>query len=268
MRGGHRTPGEFRRSQNWIGPPGCDLASATYVPPPVQEMTEALDRFERFLQTDGPGRDLPPLVHCALAHAQFETIHPFLDGNGRVGRLLVTFLLCEREILAQPLLYLSHFLKANRLEYYDRLNATREEGDWEGWLDFFLRGVAWVSREAIETARAILELRSRHRELVAAETSSPYGLPLLDLLFETPIVTVRHVERTLGCAYVTANKQIEQLVRLGLLEETSGGRRNRRFAYRPYLRLFRSSQLALPLEVEPETTSATDQGEIWTDEPS
>ena len=147
VRGGDRTPGEFRRTQNWIGPPGCTLNTASFVPPSVADMVAALDQLERFLHDR---ISLPHLIHCGLAHAQFESIHPFLDGNGRVGRLLITFLLCEREILHRPLLYLSAYLKARRIEYYDRLTAIRFDGDWEGWIKFFLRGVFEVSVAATQ----------------------------------------------------------------------------------------------------------------------
>ena len=163
-RGSERTPGEFRRSQNWIGPAGCTLSSATFVPPPVHEMHQALGNLEKFLYEGG---SLPRLIHCGLVHAQFETIHPFLDGNGRVGRLLITFLLCQQGILHRPLLYLSYYLKGRRSEYYDRLDAVRRDGDWEGWLKFFLRGVYQVSESATSTARAILNLREQHRQAVA-----------------------------------------------------------------------------------------------------
>lgn len=146
VRGSNRTPGEFRTSQNWIGPDGCTLANATFVPPPVPEMLPALDNLEKFLHDDS----LPLLIQCGLAHAQFETIHPFLDGNGRVGRLLITFLLCQKHALERPLLYLSGYLKRHRAEYYDRLTAIRNDGDWEGWLKFFLRGVHQVGQEAAD----------------------------------------------------------------------------------------------------------------------
>ncbi|TAK67226.1 MAG: Fic family protein, partial [Dehalococcoidia bacterium] len=155
-RGSERSPGEFRQSQNWIGPANTPLNRALFVPPPVTEMNDALDNFERFLHERG---DLPVLIHCGIAHAQFETIHPFLDGNGRVGRLLITFQLCHENVLQRPLLYLSNFLKRNRVEYYDRLMAVRTAGDWEGWLRFFLRGVAETAEEATLTARSIVSLR-------------------------------------------------------------------------------------------------------------
>lgn len=236
VRGSHRSPGAFRVSQNWIGPAGSTLQNASFVPPPVPEMTEALGDLERFLHD----RDtLPVLLHAGIAHAQFETIHPFLDGNGRVGRLLITFLLCERDILQRPLLYLSHYFKAHRSEYYDRLTAIREEGNWEGWLKFFLRGVHEVSGSATETARQILLLREATRQLVTTRLgSTPHAPRLLDFLFEQPIVNVRTVERKLGCTYVTANKLVEQFATLGIVREVTGARRNRLYRFTDYLSLF------------------------------
>lgn len=176
VRGANRTPGEFRRSQNWIGPANCTLATATFVPPPVHDMQEALANLEKFLHDE---KTYPTLIQCGLAHAQFETIHPFLDGNGRVGRLLITFLLCQRGILKFPLLYLSHYLKFHRAEYYDRLMAIRNDGNWEGWLRFFLKGVCEVSRSATETARKILELRQKHQALIRDKASNQTNAALL-----------------------------------------------------------------------------------------
>ena len=235
VRGGEKTPGEFRITQNWIGPAGIALAKATFVPPPVQEMNIALSDLEKFLHDES----IPPLVHCALVHAQFETIHPFLDGNGRVGRLLITFLLCKREILSKPLLYLSSFLKAHRQEYYDRLMAVRNDGNWEAWVKFFLRGVGEVSRGASTTAREILALREKHRgEIIAKLDGSAAALKLLDYLFEQPVVNVRTVEKELGCVYQTANKLVEEFVAHGILNETTGGQRNRRYRFKPFIDLF------------------------------
>jgi Fic family protein len=242
VRGANHTPGEFRKSQNWIGPSGCTLATATFVPPAVPEMQTALDNLEKFLHDDS----LPLLIQCGLAHAQFETIHPFLDGNGRVGRLLVTFLLCQKRALERPLLYLSHYLKQHRTAYYDRLMSIRDDGDWEGWLKFFVRGVHEVSREAADTARSILRIREEHRQLLSKKlakdklTATPYDFVFLEYLFEQPITTVRLAEERLKCAFVTANKVVERFVKLGLLEEMTGFQRNRRFRYAPYLALFES----------------------------
>ena len=235
VRGSHRLPGEFRRSQNWIGPENAALAEATFVPPPVHEMKQALDNFERFLHEQEPAA----LVHAGLAHAQFETIHPFLDGNGRVGRLLITFLLVHRGVLHRPLLYLSVYLKRHRAEYYDRLMAIRNSGDWEGWLRFFLTGVAQTAEEAAVTARAILDLREGHRRLIQERVPGVNGLRLLELLFERPLVHVNLVKDSLGIAFVTANKLIEQLENLGILEEITGRKRGRIFSYTPYVALFR-----------------------------
>lgn len=238
VRGGDRTPGEFRREQNWIGPAGCNIHGATFVPPPAEHLPAALADLERFLHEPTQ----PLLIHCGLVHAQFETIHPFIDGNGRVGRLLITLLLCERQALQLPLLYLSYYLKAHRAEYYDRLMAVRNDGNWEGWLGFFLRGIAEVSQAATVTARAILTLREEHRHLIAVQMNgSTAGLRLLDLLFEQPLLTVRLVEEHLGGSYATAAKLIDSFVQFGLLRETTGWQRNRRFRYDPYLAIFEPS---------------------------
>jgi Fic family protein len=198
-------------------------------------MRQALDNLEKFLHQD---HKLPALIECGVVHAQFETIHPFLDGNGRVGRLLITFLLVQRGILHRPLLYLSHFLKRFRAEYYDRLLAIRDAGDWEGWTKFFLRGVAETADEAAKTARKILQLRDQHRALVQDNDMGVNGLKLLDLLFDRPLVNVSLVKSHVKISFATANKLVEQLERLQLLEETTGGQRNRRYRYRSYLALF------------------------------
>jgi Fic family protein len=198
-------------------------------------MQTALGDLEKFLHDR---TSLPVLIQCALAHAQFETIHPFLDGNGRVGRLLITLLLCERHVLRQPLLYLSFYLKAHRAQYYDRLTAVRNDGDWEGWVKFFLRGVFEVSQGATETSRAILELREKHRQEIGTRPGGANGLRLLDELFRIPLVSVRSSEQLLGCSYVTAANIISELEDLGILKEITGRRRNRLFRYQPYWELF------------------------------
>jgi Fic family protein len=235
-RGSERTPGEFRRSQNWIGPERCSLAEARYVPPPPDEANAAMGDLERFLHDGSP---LPILVRAALVHAQFETIHPFLDGNGRVGRLLITFLLCARGVLRRPMLYLSYDFKRRRQEYYDRLQAVRDTGDVEGWVWFFLEGVRDVAREGTDTARRILRLREEHRILVTAQLkNSTTGIELLDSLFERPVVTVQLVQDLLGRSYPAANDLIAGFVNLGLLREITGGARNRVFQYDPYVAIF------------------------------
>ena len=234
VRGGEKTPGDFRRTQNWIGPAGCTLNQAQFVPPPVHEMHSALANLERFLHDID---SFPVLIHCALAHAQFETIHPFTDGNGRVGRLMITFLLCERAILHRPLLYLSSYLKAHRAEYYDRLTSIRQSGDWEGWIKFFLRGVFEVSQAASTTARKILELRESNRQRVKVQ-------PLLDYLFEQPLVSIPMIQKRLGCGFPTASKYVDQFVEEGLLRELTGFQRNRRYRFDPYLALFEATDFA------------------------
>jgi len=235
VRGAERRPGEFRTSQNWIGRAGATLAQASYVPPPVAEMHDALDNFERFLHDDA---ELPILVHCGIAHAQFEMIHPFLDGNGRVGRLLITFLLVLRGVLHQPLLYLSHFFNLHRSEYYDRLTAIHDHGHWEGWLTFFLRGVAEAAEEAATTARTIIDLRERHRALVQESAPGANGLRLLDVLFEKPTVDVSFVAERLDLAFITANRLLAAFERAGLVTEVTGQRRGRVYPYTPYVDLF------------------------------
>ena len=246
VRGGDRSPGEFRRTQNWVGARGCTLSEAEFVPPPPHEMTQALGDFERFLHHGG---DLPVLVHCGLAHAQFETIHPFLDGNGRVGRLLITFLLCQRDVLRRPLLYLSYYLKAHRAQYYDRLTAIRSDGDWEGWLNFFLRGVSESSRTATQTARDIVELRERHRSLMGTgRAADAKGLLLLDHLFHQPVLSVRTAGEVLRCSYVTAAHLVAKLVRLGILQELTGRQRNRLYRHQTYVDLFQKQALNAPEE--------------------
>ncbi len=237
VRGGRMTPGELRRSQNWIGPGGCGLAEASFVPPPPDFLPEALGAWESFLHAKD---EIPALVRIGLCHAQFETIHPFLDGNGRVGRLLVTFLLTEGGILSKPVLYLSHYFKRHRQEYYERLQAVRDEGDWEGWLAFFLRGVAQTSAEAADTARRILLLREEHRAAIAAGLgrAAGKGLRVLETLYDRPILSVAEVERLTAGSYPAANALVARLVELGILEEMTGNARNRRFRYGPYIRLF------------------------------
>ncbi len=237
VRGSNLTPGEFRRSQNWIGPGGATLSDATFVPPPPEHLATTLGDLERFIHQED---ELPALVKIGLVHVQFETIHPFLDGNGRVGRLLITFLLTERRILARPVLYLSHYFKRHRQTYYDRLQAVRDRGDWEGWLEFFLRGVQEVSTEATATARKILDLRERHRTEITDRLgrAAGNGHKILETLFDRPIVSVGDVQATIGTTYVAANNLVNRLQELGVLLEVTGNARNRRFRYEPYVQLF------------------------------
>jgi cell filamentation protein, protein adenylyltransferase len=237
VRGSRLAPGELRRTQNWIGPGGCTLNEATFVPPPPDTVPQALGDLEKFLHAE---IDLPLLIKTGLAHAQFETIHPFLDGNGRVGRLLITFLLCESGVLHKPVLYLSHYFKRLRQTYYDLLQATRDKGAWENWLQFFLRGVAEVSVQATETARRILTLRETHRNLITEHLgySAGNGHRVLERLYEHPIMSVNEVRDLTGTTYPAANQLVERLVKIGILTEITGQARHRRFRYDAYVRLF------------------------------
>lgn len=236
VRGSERSPGEFRKSQNWIGPAGCSLATATFVPPPPHEMIKALGDLEIYFHSDD---SIPPLVKIGLIHAQFETIHPFLDGNGRMGRLLITFWLCQQQILNKPLLYLSYFFKINRTEYYDRLMSVRLNGDWEGWIKFFLRGIAEVSVEASETAKKILALKEVHSLLISKGNlrNPANGLKLLEKLYEQPIVTARMTEEYLDVSYPTANSLLNELCNLEILTPEENRQRNRKYSYKSYIEL-------------------------------
>jgi Fic family protein len=253
-RGSTKQPGRFREEQNWIGEEGAPIGRATFVPPPVYEMQQALHNFETYLHRE---RQLPDLIHVGYAHAQFETIHPFLDGNGRVGRLLVSFLLVHRGVLHRPLLYLSLYLKRHRAEYYDRLTATREDGDWEGWLRFFLRAVAETATEATSTARAVHALNDRQREVISEAKVGLNGLRLLEALYRRPIVHVNAVSEELGIHYITANKLVEKFQGLSLLVEITGRKRDRVFAFEPYLDLFRED----PLPDRAATTTAATESD-------
>lgn len=240
VRGQNRSPGEVRTIQNWIGREGSELQNALFVPPPPgQPLNEALSELERFVHSEP---DLPVLVQIALVHAQFETIHPFLDGNGRLGRLLITFLLCEKGVLEEPSLYISHFFKRFKSEYYERLQAVRDGGDWEGWVNFFLRGVRDVAREGARTAGEILKLREDHRRLISEELSRAQAgsaAHLLDHMYRSPVVSVASAASIIQRSFANANTLISRLCDLGLLEEITGRERDRLFRYSPYVSLFR-----------------------------
>ncbi|MBM4360857.1 MAG: Fic family protein [Deltaproteobacteria bacterium] len=231
VRGAEKLPGEVRRSQNWIG--GSRPGNAAYVPPPPHALGEVLGAFEKYLHTDDA---LPPLLRAGLLHVQFETIHPYLDGNGRIGRLLVTLLLEHSKLLTKPLLYLSLYFKQHRDEYYRRLNAVRVDGDWERWLKFFLDGVATIADEAVASARELFALVTVDRaRVLAREGMSIIGLRLFELLPRHPIVTVASVMKLVETTKPTAGRAIEQLVAEGVLVETTGKKRDRSFVYRAYL---------------------------------
>jgi len=229
--GASKQPGEVRRSQNWIG--GSRPGNAAYVPPPAHLLPRLLGDFEKYLHA---GDKLPALVRTGLAHAQFETIHPYLDGNGRIGRLLITLLLEHWGLLRAPLLYLSLFFKRHRAEYYRRLNAVRTEGDWEGWTDFFLDGVATIAGEAVVSARELFAVVSADRSRVLArDTTSIAAARLFELLPKHPIVTVAGAVKLIRTTKPTATRAIEALVAAGVLVEITGRRRDRSFVYQAYV---------------------------------
>ena len=235
-RGSQRNPGEFRKTQNWIGPPGCTLNSAAFVPPPVPEMVTAIGQLEEFMHK---ASDLPLLIKVGLVHCQFETIHPFLDGNGRIGRLLIAFLLCEQKTLSRPLLYLSYYFKKHRIDYYDWLMRVRNNGDWEGWLKFFLKGVIDVSQQAIRTAKRIINLQAEHKSLILTEISSHNSLKLLDMLNYRPIFSIRDAARELELSYPTVNSLVNRFIELDILKEKTQNQRNRLFTYTDYLNILK-----------------------------
>jgi Fic family protein len=238
VRGGHATPGAFRTTQNWIGAAGATLSDAVFVPPPPETVPDQIGALENFLHQP---TELPLLVQVGLAHAQFETIHPFVDGNGRLGRLLITFLLCERSVLSKPVLYVSLTLKKRRQEYYERLQAVRDHGAWEDWLVFFLDCVAEAALDAAHLAKNILSLREAHRDAIVNEMGARAGkaIRLLERLYRDPYIEVNEAVTMLGVSYANANTIVWDMERLGILREATGQQRNRIFVYEDYIALFR-----------------------------
>lgn len=237
VRGSSKTPGEFRTSQNWIGNPGATPETAEFVPPPPHEILSMMSALEKYLHSDD---GLPPLIRAALAHAQFETIHPFLDGNGRLGRLLITFLLCGWGVMDKPLLYLSYFFKSNRSEYYARLMGVRTKGDWESWVKFFLRGVAETSKMA---SQAAIEIHQLHQsDLIKIQTLRSQGMAMkvFQAFCRFPVSTVPGLVREIqGSNQQTVNRAVHQLIDAGILKQVDQNRRNRKFVYIRYLEILR-----------------------------
>ncbi len=234
VRGEHKTPGEFRTSQNWVG--GPTIETATFVPAPHTELPVLLSNLEKFLHDESP---MPILIKIGLVHSQFENIHPFLDGNGRIGRLLITFYLCQQGVLNRPLLYLSEFFKRNRRDYYDRLNAVHEKDNIEGWLKFFLTGIAQTADNAVSTARKIIKLRAKDMEKVSTlNKSTQRAIKLLNFLYRTPLVRVKDVERIVQIQNPNALVLVSKFLRLGILKEQTGRKRDRIFSYKEYIDLF------------------------------
>ena len=233
-RGVTKQPGDFRRSQNWIG--GTRPGNALFVPPPPNHLDDCLDAFERFLHTEDAG--LPPLIRAGLAHVQFETIHPFLDGNGRLGRLLVTLILVEAGVLHEPILYLSLFLKSRRDDYYRLLQEVRQAGAWETWMEFFLTGVAETAEQAAETARELIAMFEAHRQQISTlGRSAPSALRVHEFMQARPVVTIQAVADALNTSFPTASGALEKLAELSIIRETTGKQRGRIYAYSDYLAL-------------------------------
>ena len=225
VRGEQSTPGEIRTSQNWIGSPGCTLEEATYVPPPVSEMKTCLSDWEKYIHSS---LKIPPLIQCALIHYQFEAIHPFLDGNGRVGRLLVTFYLCERGYLSQPLLYLSGFFEKYREDYYRRLLMVSQKGKWLDWIEFFLQGVVNQSKDAITDAKKILDLHSFYQNRLQATKKIPQTAHrLIDEIFINPIVSISGLSKKWGLPFNSIKRGVHRLVEIGILQEEKATKRNK-----------------------------------------
>jgi len=246
VRGEHATPGEFRRSQNWIGTPGCTLSNAAFVPPPPTELMDCLGGWEKFLHQ----KELPPLVQIGLAHYQFEAIHPFLDGNGRVGRLLITLFLVERSIMPTPLLYLSAFFEATRRDYYDRLRSVSERGEWGAWLHYFLNGVARQSEDALSRAQRINSLLAQWR-LAVADISSKSPLLLLDMLAANPFLTIKKAADGLGVAFTTAQRAVERLEKLSIVRKVSQAKRDRVYCAKAVMDILEEPAKVAPGQSEP-----------------
>ena len=239
--GDHLTPGEFRRSQNWIGPPGCTVNDATFVPPPHEDLMSSLGELEKFWHAPSP---LPLLLRLALIHYQFEAIHPFLDGNGRIGRLLLTLLLVSENVLPQPMLYLSAYFERHRDEYYRRLLAVSRDGQWIEWISFFLRGVAEQSRDAVRRSEKLLGIWQRYRQQFQTARSSASLLKLIDELFHQPYLTISSAKSVLNVTFRSASLNVEKLVTAGILEELPG---------RTYARVFRAREIIEALEANDAT---------------
>ena len=235
VRGDHLTPGEFRRSQNWIGPAGCSLNDATFVPPPVEEMKETLGDLERFIHSKNT---LDGLIQCAAIHYQFETIHPFLDGNGRIGRLLTVLFLCEREYLKYPLLYLSAYFERHRNQYYETLLGVSQKGDWSSWIKFFLKAVAEESKAVIDNSRAILALLDRYRHKIEQKRPSIYVFKLLDLISKNPYISIPRAAQLMKTSFHTARAAIEKLQAMKILTEATDKERGKIYCAQELLKIF------------------------------
>lgn len=237
VRGQDKTPGEFRYSQNWIGPANCSLKDARYIPPNVEDMQTAMSDLEKYINENV---DYDPLIRVALIHYQFETIHPFLDGNGRIGRLLILLYLMEQGLLAKPVIYISYFLKKNQIEYYDRISEVRRTGNFEQWIRFFLEAVSKAASDSLETIRQLSMLHDANIEKLPKTTRSKDNLrAVFDYIEQYPIIDIKRTAKDLAVSYNTVAAAVRKLVEFGILQETTNAARNRVFAYEAHLEILR-----------------------------
>lgn len=237
VRGQEKNPGEFRRSQNWIGPAGCSLKNARYIPPNVEDMKAAMSKLEKYINEN---QEYDPLVQAALIHYQFETIHPFLDGNGRIGRLLILLYLMEQKLLSKPVIYVSYFLKKNQIEYYDRISEVRRSGSYEQWVRFFLEAVSAAAVDAMESIEQLSALHDQNLNLIPKATRSKDNVRAVFVYLEQhPIIDIKHTASALGVSYNTVSAAVKKLIALDILRETTNAARNRVFAYEKYLAILR-----------------------------
>lgn len=240
VRGEEKNPGEFRISQNWIGAQGSSLKNARYIPPNVEDMTEAISDLEKYINSDDT---LDVLIQASLIHYQFETIHPFLDGNGRVGRLLITLFLMEKKALNSPSLYISYYLKKNRIEYYDRMSEVRNKDNYEQWIKFFLRAIAESSEEAVDTIKKLSELHNKNVELISNMKASKSAHIIFSYLENNPIIDIRKTAEELGMSFNTVSGTVKRFEENGILKQTNNVLRNRVFAYDDYLEILRKDTI-------------------------
>ena len=237
VRGQDKNPGEFRGSQNWIGPANCSLKEARYIPPNVEDMEQAMSDLEKYMNY---GEDYDPLIRAALIHYQFETIHPFLDGNGRIGRLLILLYLLDQKLLSKPILYISYFLKKNQLEYYDRISEVRRTGNYEQWVAFFLEAVSAAAEDALQTIEKLSELHEKNAALLPKTRRGKDSVKMLfDHIEQYPILDIKGTAARLELSYNTVSQAVKKLIELGVLRETTNAARNRVFVYEDYLAILR-----------------------------
>lgn len=237
VRGQEKNPGEFRKSQNWIGAANCTLNEARYIPPNVEDMNQAMNELEHYMNE---GDDYDPLIRIALIHYQFETIHPFLDGNGRVGRLMILLYLMEQGFISKPIIYISYFLKKNQIEYYDRISEVRRSGNYEQWISFFLEAVSAAAKDSLDTVEKLNALHEQNIGRLPRSTRANDNVrKLFDYIEQYPIIDIKKTAEVLGISYNTASSAIKKLEQVGILRQTTNASRNRVFSYEDYLHILR-----------------------------